>query len=91
MKNCNLLLCYSHIHLLCKRRVFTLYQVLQMVQYNQIFLHTSYIHIHMGSKTIAKNTKNISPVLGVVCAWVVSPDNDEHVLELGSARVDVED
>ena len=53
-----------------------LYQVLQMVQYNQIFLHTSYIHIHMGSKTIAKNTKNISPVLGVVCAGVYDSLSD---------------
>ena len=35
--------------------------------------------------------KNSSPVLGVVCAGVVSPDNDEHVLELGSAKVDFED
>ena len=62
-----------------------------MVKYHQIFLHTSYIHIHMGCKTIAKNPKNSSPVLGVVCAGVVSPDNDEHVLELGSAKVGVED
>ena len=37
------------------------------------------------------SSKNSSPVLGVVCAGVVSPDNDEHVLELGSAKVDVED
>ena len=35
--------------------------------------------------------KNSSPVLGVVCAWVVSPDYDEHVLKLGSAKVGVED
>ena len=35
--------------------------------------------------------KNSSPVLGVVCAWVVSPDYDEHVLKLGSAKVDVQE